>query len=204
MKLALVNRKGGVGKTTSAVFFAALLGQTGRTLLVDADPDQSTLQWLTVAEDMPGVDVVALPTTQVHRQVAGLASAYEHVVIDTPPGTGSQSIVRSALHAVDTVVIPTGPVIGDLGRLRSTVDFVAEVSEHHDLVYALLLTRVRRGTTSAREARPLLTDLGHPVLDAEIPLREAIGSSWGTPRPSDDAYAAALAELTGGSQEEQL
>ena len=196
MHLATVNRKGGVGKTTTAVYLAALLGQQGRTLLVDADPDQSALRWITAADGIAGVVPIALPTTALHRQLPDLVGdAYAHVVVDTPPGTGNDAIVRSALLAVDTVIVPTGPTIADVDRLRPTVDFIAATADIHPLAYAVLLTRVRRGTTSAREARPILA-ADHPVLDAEIPLREAIATSWGEHRPAcTDDYSAVLAEL---------
>lgn len=196
MHLATVNRKGGVGKTTTAVYLAALLGQRGRTLLVDADPDQSALRWITAAEGIDGVVPIALPTNAIHRQLPDLvADQYAHVVIDTPAGAGNDAIVRSALLAADTVVVPTGPTLADVDRLRPTVDFIAAVADIHPLAYAVLLTRVRRGTNSQREARPLLA-ADHPVLDAEIPLREAIATSWGDHRPACTAdYAAALDEL---------
>jgi chromosome partitioning protein len=45
MRIALVNQKGGVGKSTSAVYLAAGLARQGRTLLVDADPQQTVLSW---------------------------------------------------------------------------------------------------------------------------------------------------------------
>lgn len=41
MKLAVVNLKGGTGKTTTATALAAALNNRGRTLLVDADPQGS-------------------------------------------------------------------------------------------------------------------------------------------------------------------
>ena len=38
MRIAIVNLKGGTGKTVTAVYLAAALAGLGRTLLVDADP----------------------------------------------------------------------------------------------------------------------------------------------------------------------
>jgi cellulose biosynthesis protein BcsQ len=51
MRMALVNQKGGVGKSTSAVYLAAGLARHGRTLLVDADPQQTVLTWSELAGD---------------------------------------------------------------------------------------------------------------------------------------------------------
>ena len=38
MIYAVVNTKGGVGKTTTAVHLATMLARTERTLLIDGDP----------------------------------------------------------------------------------------------------------------------------------------------------------------------
>ena len=45
MLYAVVNTKGGVGKTTTAVHLATMLARTDRTLLIDGDPQASSASW---------------------------------------------------------------------------------------------------------------------------------------------------------------
>lgn len=42
---AVVNTKGGVGKTTTAVHLATMLARQGKTLLIDGDPQASAASW---------------------------------------------------------------------------------------------------------------------------------------------------------------
>lgn len=84
----------------------------------------------------------------------------------------------------------------DLDRLGATLDLLAEVEPVNAVRWSLLLTRLRRGTRSSRETRAALEDLQMPVMRAEVPLREAIGLSFGVARPSDD-YGRVVEELLG-------
>lgn len=63
--IAVVNQKGGSGKTTTAVNLAATLAEKGkRVLLIDLDPQYSATQWLDVTEGGRGVfDLFAEPDT---------------------------------------------------------------------------------------------------------------------------------------------
>ncbi len=103
MRLAVVNLKGGTGKTTVAVYLAAALNPRGRTLLVDADPQRSALAWSETAGGFP-FPVISLPTRDLHRRLPQLWEGYAHVVIDTPPG--DPGIVQSALLACERALIP--------------------------------------------------------------------------------------------------
>ncbi len=48
--IAVTNGKGGVGKTTTAVNLAGILGERMRVLLVDSDPQESATWWVQRSE----------------------------------------------------------------------------------------------------------------------------------------------------------
>lgn len=191
----MVSSKGGTGKTTSSVFLASALHRQGRTLAIDADPQGSLMAWNNAAGGLP-FSVVSMPTKYLHQQMNDIASAFDHVVIDTPPG--EMSITRSAILSVPLVLVPLSPTGLDVDRLRPTWEALAEIEPTHPLGLAVgvLLTKVRRGTRSRREAREVLTELNYPVMETEIPLAEwPYAVSFGMAPEDSGAYDDLLAEL---------
>lgn len=200
--LTIAARKGGVGKTQTAVSLAGILGRTHPTLLIDADPQGSALHWSERAADRGGLGctTIALPVRDLHRRVDDVAGGFAWVVIDTPPGKGDVAIARSGLLAADIVIMPLGPTLIDQAEFRSTLDLVAETEPREGRPWGVLLTRVRTGTISARESRAALERMGVPVLESEIPLRETIALAYGWPVLGDeyDPVAAEVLVMAGG------
>src|ERR1035441_5250495 len=189
MRIAVINLKGGTGKTVTAVHLATALAARGRTLLVDADPQGSALSWSEEAEELPFA-VVGLPVRSLHKRLSDLLPGLMHVVIDTPPG--DHAIVRSAITAAEVIVVPIAPSIIDLDRLRPTLDLIAEVDAVSPLRVFVLLTRVRAATRSGRLAREILEDSGVALLNAQIPLRESLSTSFGSIPSGDNPYQVVL------------
>jgi len=105
VKIVVSNMKGGVGKTTTAMYLVAAAASRGRpAVLVDSDPQGSAAQWFE-ERPVPGVDLVEAPSERTITRALTRADSDNVVVVDTPPG--DERIVRAALRRADSVVIPT-------------------------------------------------------------------------------------------------
>ncbi len=178
MRIAIANLKGGVAKTTSAVYLAEVAALSGSTLLIDCDPQGSALAWS--ADSVSGLSAVTVggATRTIGRDLDRVAAGYDHVVMDTPPGEGDRAIVRSAISAVDVVIIPLTPSALEIARLGPTLDLAAEGG-----VPAIALLVKCRATRSLAEAAEGLRAAQVPTFTTQIRLREEITGSYGT-RPS--------------------
>src|SRR5437868_11801521 len=108
MIVALLNQKGGVGKTTLALHLAGEWARQGpRVTLIDADPQGSSLDW-SQQRAREGLSrlfgVVGLARDTLHREAPEIARDCDRVVIDGPPRVAG--LMRSALLSADLVLIP--------------------------------------------------------------------------------------------------
>jgi polyhydroxyalkanoate synthase len=120
MIIGVLNRKGGVGKTTIAINVAATLAVAGvRVLLVDADPQASALSWSSLRERDPLFAVVGMARPTLHRELPGIAAKFDVVIIDGGPGVND--LGRAAILASDLVLIPVQPSPYDVWAAAETV-----------------------------------------------------------------------------------
>ena len=128
MIIAILNQKGGVGKTTLSVHMASTLALAGnKVLLIDADVQRSALDWAASREKNPIFTVVGIPKNNIHKEIQLLKSNYDFIVIDGPPRV--YDVARSAIAASDVILIPIQPSPYDVWSAKEVVDLVNEVKE---------------------------------------------------------------------------
>jgi len=108
MKIVVAALKGGVGKTTTCVYLAALAAAAGKeVVVVDADAQASAADWLESSEDpaLEGIELVEAPTERLLARALNGADDDQVLIVDSPPG--NERIIEHALQHADVVVIPT-------------------------------------------------------------------------------------------------
>lgn len=179
MIIAIVNSKGGVGKSTLAGSLAGWLHLQGRQVsLADCDTQQSSSEWL--AEAIPALPVVRYATAdQVLDELPGLARETEFVIADGP---GSQTETsRALLMWADIAVIPCKASMFEARSLAKNTNFVrqAQAIRHGPPQAIAVLSMVGKDYRLTRDMLAAAQALQLPVAATAITLRQAYADAPG-------------------------
>lgn len=185
MIVSIINLKGGVGKTTTAIAIATAAQRDGKQVEVyDTDPQSSASLWAMVAEE--NGDPLPFPVTSANIATVRMAGKKYRgdnerwVIIDCPP---NGHVMDEAMRAADLVIVPTTTGPADMVKAFET----AETLSARDIYYAILMTRTVARTLTLKQSLSDLEERNASYFEAQIPNREALknffGNSFG-----DDLY----------------
>lgn len=191
--IAVLNQKGGAGKTTIATHLARAFQLAGAdVLLVDSDPQGSARDWAAVREDQP-VPVVGIDRPTIERDLKSVAGGKDFVVIDGAPQAADLAV--SAIKAANFILIPVQPSPYDIWATADLVELVKQRIEVTDgkLKAAFVVSRAIKGTRIGAEVAEALSGYGLPVLESRItqrvsyPSTAAGGTTVSDAEPDGDA-----------------
>lgn len=165
--VAIVNQKGGTGKTTLSINLASAFAELYPTLLLDSDPQGSALDWAD-SRSSPQMNLFAseLPSGDLTREVRGLARSYDWIIIDGPPGIGRVS--AEAVRAANIVLIPSKPSPFDVWACADIVEAVKARQKTTGGLprAAFVITMARPRTLLVGQVETALAEYGIPALNA--------------------------------------
>lgn len=201
--IAVLNQKGGAGKSTLATNLARSLQlRELRVMIADADPQQTAIEWRESYDATGGDDemptVFGVDRDTFDSDVRTVAEAFDVVLIDGAPRMDGR--VRAALRVADLVLIPVQPSAFDV---KATAPLVAMVREQQAITpgrphAAFVVWRQIPGTLLAGEVEESLKAYELPVLEARsaqrIAYQEAAGLGVGVQDYEPGGKAAAEVE----------
>ena len=169
-KVAILNPKGGSGKTTVAVTLAAYFASIGRrAALMDFDPQTSSMRWAHNRPDArPFIYSVAAfehnPKMTRSFQLR-IPPDIRYLVVDTPAAMTAQRLTQftRGVHAILVPVLPSDMDIHSVSRLIADLLLIAKVSRRMGRL-GVIANRVRENTLAYRKLMRFLDSLQIPIV----------------------------------------
>jgi chromosome partitioning protein len=205
--IAVSGLKGGIGKSTLAMFVAFVYAvvQGLRVLYVDADPSSQTgWDWWKLARaagsPLP-FDIEVWPSTAVADMVTDRTPGrYDVVVIDC--GGDSDSILKAAVAVSNYALIVTTPNKADIRRLAATFDSAVkgaqEAGRASEVMAAVVFTKVDNRRQVENDKMRAFVASKLPLLEAKLsllPRRYADAMGTNVPIAELDEIRAVVKEM---------
>jgi chromosome partitioning protein len=180
MNIALLAKKGGVGKSTLAILLYEAFTHAGKTVFVrDWDSQGTSNKALTQITGSP---------PSAHN------GATDIVIYDTPPSL-DHTATATAIRSADTVLVVTSPSPADIWEADDAVNFAR--SRNSKAIVRLIFNKVRKATILGRLVEESAKSLSVPALPVTISAREcyqhALAQGW---RALDSSAREEILQLT--------
>jgi len=162
--IAILNQKGGSGKTTLATNLARALQLGGdEVILVDSDPQGSSRDW-NAASDGALLPVIGLDRPTLNKDIKSVTANHDWIIIDGAPQIAELAI--AAIKCADIVLIPVQPSPYDIWACADLVDVIKarqEVTDGKQPQAAFVISRSIKNTKLSKEIGVALNDYELPV-----------------------------------------
>lgn len=195
--IAVVQQKGGSGKTTLAVNLAVAAIRRGMSVaLLDTDPQGSLGRWFMTRRERLGEAGLEFSTSSawgVSYECEKLKGEADLVIVDTPPKVDAD--LRPALREADLVLVPVASSHVDLWATEGVLDLAARERKQTWLV----LNRARAGTRLGEDVARAAAELTAGVMEARLANRvvyaETLGQGLGAVEAGKSAATAEVGTL---------
>lgn len=164
MKLTLLAKKGGVGKSTVSILLYEAFRQAGKSV--------SILDW-----DAQGTSSKSLEL--INGKQEPQARKAEILIYDTPPSL-EHTATATAVRDADIALIVTSPSPADIWEAEEAVKFVQ--SRNSKALVRVMFNKVRKGTILGRLMDSSAKQISVPPLSVSLSAREcyqhAIAQGW--------------------------
>ena len=175
--IAVINQKGGTGKTTLALNFAAGLARRAPTAVIDADPQRSISQWIAMGGSESELSVATPIGDNPAATIAELKKSHRYVVVDCPPVVQGP-VIDAVMTAADRVLIPVLPSPLDLWASVEMAALVREAQKKNRALQAwLVLNQVETRNALSRVMQQAVAEFDLPLLQASLQRRAAYRSA---------------------------
>ena len=192
--IAVMSLKGGSGKSTLSVHLAAAAtAARRRTILVDMDPQRSSIDWARERDSDWPVVVEGRSGALFNTHCAAQRQALDLMVIDTRPALANEA--AEAARMADLCLVVVRPCYFDLQAVGRTVEMISNL--RRDGMFVLNQAPVRRNGAEPRLIRETLAALSayrFPIAEVGLRHRAAYQSAlWrglGAQEAQPDSQAA--------------
>lgn len=167
MIIGLTNQKGGAGKTTVSGHLAHWLSKRGTVLIVDADAQASSTNWM---KDLQLPCKTMIDPDDLFDELPKLAEQYDWVVVDGP-GSLSET-TKAILSRCDLALVPCKPAGLDMHSTSKMLRILRQAKELRSgaPLVGLFLNQAKKGTVLLKDAQRALSEknTGFPLLKTVI------------------------------------
>jgi len=182
--ITIVNRKGGVGKSTIALNLAAALSHKSQSVfIIDADPQGTLTRWASARARQQTFkitnNITVTPKPWLPEEILKLTQPPKHDYIIIDCGPANDKVVKAALVVSKIALIPISPSPLDIDSARATIELIQQGASRGAIKTKayLLISKKIVGTNLASDARQAIQILKLPIIKTEISQRIALCES---------------------------